>query len=289
MGNMASSQLSVSFLRQRRGSVSSSTISINIPNPLSGNFSNPVNTLNIRPFHQIHQIRAPHCKFNYSEVGLAILTSVVDEEDETNFSVFPRSKYIVFAQQVKLNSSETIIPSLPCQIRLCSAYNLSFSHSNPPTNTNNTNNNNNNNPFSECIFGCYPCKFPNIYEKERLSALQQPRPIAAFLNICYTCKRKLEGRDIFIYRGDSSFCSEECRLRRSWLTQMFKVLWLTSTLPWLLLAQAPEALSSSWICSTIYLPDKSCGACSFLLAFLGFSFCLKHQLQVSFFPWLLLK
>ncbi|MED6126094.1 zinc-finger of the FCS-type, C2-C2 [Stylosanthes scabra] len=33
-----------------------------------------------------------------------------------------------------------------------------------------------------------------------------------FLSFCYTCKKHLEHtKDIFIYRGDRAFCSEECR------------------------------------------------------------------------------
>lgn len=37
------------------------------------------------------------------------------------------------------------------------------------------------------------------------------RPID-FLDICFYCKRRLgHGRDIFMYRGDRAFCSNECR------------------------------------------------------------------------------
>ncbi|XP_057427699.1 FCS-Like Zinc finger 8-like [Lotus japonicus] len=33
-----------------------------------------------------------------------------------------------------------------------------------------------------------------------------------FLNFCYTCKKHLEQtKDIFIYRGEKAFCSQECR------------------------------------------------------------------------------
>ncbi|KAI3783244.1 hypothetical protein L1987_42320 [Smallanthus sonchifolius] len=35
---------------------------------------------------------------------------------------------------------------------------------------------------------------------------------AHFLRACHLCKRRLmAGRDIFMYRGDSAFCSLECR------------------------------------------------------------------------------
>uniref|UniRef100_A0A0C9RG01 TSA: Wollemia nobilis Ref_Wollemi_Transcript_29023_1096 transcribed RNA sequence n=1 Tax=Wollemia nobilis TaxID=56998 RepID=A0A0C9RG01_9CONI len=35
---------------------------------------------------------------------------------------------------------------------------------------------------------------------------------AHFLDVCSLCNRRLgDGRDIYMYRGDSAFCSEECR------------------------------------------------------------------------------
>lgn len=40
-------------------------------------------------------------------------------------------------------------------------------------------------------------------------------PAESFLDACYFCKRPLgHGRDIFMYRGDAAFCTEECRLRQ---------------------------------------------------------------------------
>ncbi|KAF0916098.1 hypothetical protein E2562_000707 [Oryza meyeriana var. granulata] len=32
-----------------------------------------------------------------------------------------------------------------------------------------------------------------------------------FLSSCFTCKKKLEGNDIYIYRGEKAFCSSNCR------------------------------------------------------------------------------
>ncbi|KAI9087071.1 hypothetical protein K1719_031032 [Acacia pycnantha] len=32
-----------------------------------------------------------------------------------------------------------------------------------------------------------------------------------FLEACHLCKKVLQNRDIFMYRGDTPFCSEECR------------------------------------------------------------------------------
>ncbi|KAH7431922.1 hypothetical protein KP509_08G073400 [Ceratopteris richardii] len=37
----------------------------------------------------------------------------------------------------------------------------------------------------------------------------------AFMDACYLCKMPLgQGNDIFMYRGDAAFCSEECRQRQ---------------------------------------------------------------------------
>lgn len=35
-----------------------------------------------------------------------------------------------------------------------------------------------------------------------------------FLSSCGLCKKKLHGLDIFMYRGDKAFCSEECRYKQ---------------------------------------------------------------------------
>ncbi|KAK3008936.1 hypothetical protein RJ639_014880 [Escallonia herrerae] len=47
-----------------------------------------------------------------------------------------------------------------------------------------------------------------FYDGRFVEELQQPH----FLDACFLCKKPLGGnRDIFMYRGDTPFCSEECR------------------------------------------------------------------------------
>ncbi|XP_058068496.1 FCS-Like Zinc finger 13-like [Magnolia sinica] len=41
-----------------------------------------------------------------------------------------------------------------------------------------------------------------------------PVMMADFLNACYLCRKKLHGRDIFMYRGEKAFCSVECRCQQ---------------------------------------------------------------------------
>ncbi|KAG1330062.1 FCS-Like Zinc finger 10 [Cocos nucifera] len=38
-----------------------------------------------------------------------------------------------------------------------------------------------------------------------------PCPSNDFLSNCFSCKKKLEGKDIFMYRGEKAFCSCDCR------------------------------------------------------------------------------
>lgn len=36
-------------------------------------------------------------------------------------------------------------------------------------------------------------------------------PTSDFLSSCHLCKKKLHGKDIYMYRGEKAFCSNECR------------------------------------------------------------------------------
>ncbi|XP_039006479.1 FCS-Like Zinc finger 13-like [Hibiscus syriacus] len=38
-------------------------------------------------------------------------------------------------------------------------------------------------------------------------------PTSDFLASCHLCRKKLHGKDIYMYRGETGFCSEECRSR----------------------------------------------------------------------------
>ncbi|MED6193455.1 hypothetical protein PIB30_019570 [Stylosanthes scabra] len=39
-------------------------------------------------------------------------------------------------------------------------------------------------------------------------------PNSDFLSSCYLCRKKLHGKDIYMYRGEKGFCSPECRSRQ---------------------------------------------------------------------------
>ncbi|XP_074556979.1 FCS-Like Zinc finger 15-like [Curcuma longa] len=43
---------------------------------------------------------------------------------------------------------------------------------------------------------------------------------SAFLENCYLCQEKLQqGKDIYMYKGDRAFCSEECRRRQIFMDE----------------------------------------------------------------------
>ncbi|KFK23378.1 hypothetical protein AALP_AAs60861U000400 [Arabis alpina] len=63
-------------------------------------------------------------------------------------------------------------------------------------------------PRSVVAYGkSHDFRFDNSYVYE-----QQQQPLAHFLDSCFLCKKRLgDNKDIFMYRGDTPFCSEECR------------------------------------------------------------------------------
>ncbi|KAI3875304.1 hypothetical protein MKX03_000731 [Papaver bracteatum] len=46
------------------------------------------------------------------------------------------------------------------------------------------------------------------------SAVTRDYPPSDFLSSCYLCRKKLHGKDIYMYRGEIPFCSTECRYQQ---------------------------------------------------------------------------
>ncbi|GJZ75994.1 FCS-Like zinc finger 6-like protein [Tanacetum coccineum] len=66
-----------------------------------------------------------------------------------------------------------------------------------------------NNPFNTIN---KPPSSPTIVPKIHRRNSADYTQTSHFLKACHLCKRRLiTGRDIFMYRGDSAFCSLECR------------------------------------------------------------------------------
>ncbi|GMQ08694.1 hypothetical protein CsSME_00052303 [Camellia sinensis var. sinensis] len=90
--------------------------------------------------------------------------------------------------------------------------------------------------FDDCVLGCNPCKFLDFLGCERpvrqrnhqvdnfYNSSTSSYPLSQyFLRMCFTCKRQLKpGKDIYIYRGEQSFCSEECRFEEMLAERMAK-------------------------------------------------------------------
>ncbi|CAM8961274.1 unnamed protein product [Rhodiola kirilowii] len=81
--------------------------------------------------------------------------------------------------------------------------------------------------YSDCILGCRS-EFPDtstsslgttnkgqcnsvLHPTAKCTDIPASLPSKNFLSFCYNCSKKLDGGDIFMYRGEKAFCSLECR------------------------------------------------------------------------------
>ncbi|XP_058770901.1 FCS-Like Zinc finger 8-like [Vicia villosa] len=91
----------------------------------------------------------------------------------------------------KMNDSEKGVLSLS-EMEVYEEYTCVISHGANPKTTH---------IFDNCVVGSYS-SVPNSPHSFSLN----------FLSFCYTCKTHLQHtKDIFIYRGEKAFCSQECR------------------------------------------------------------------------------
>ncbi|XP_031261080.1 FCS-Like Zinc finger 10-like [Pistacia vera] len=71
--------------------------------------------------------------------------------------------------------------------------------------------------YGDCILEGHSNELMNnickgeVKETEGVKSSTTPYPSVDFLSFCYTCRKKLEGKDIYIYRGEKAFCSFDCR------------------------------------------------------------------------------
>ncbi|XP_073000235.1 FCS-Like Zinc finger 10-like [Typha latifolia] len=74
--------------------------------------------------------------------------------------------------------------------------------------------------FGDCVLESHSIQSPDYNRKEGIASSKwllkchQDSPPGLsddFLSFCFSCKKKLEGKDIYIYRGEKAFCSCDCR------------------------------------------------------------------------------
>ncbi|KAF3793023.1 hypothetical protein EJ110_NYTH02191 [Nymphaea thermarum] len=76
--------------------------------------------------------------------------------------------------------------------------------------------------------GGYPREFTTAmraYRSKRFYDVRAERRVS-FLKACHLCRRPLgEGDDIYMYKGDTPFCSEECRQEQIELDEATEMAW----------------------------------------------------------------
>ncbi|CAK9166605.1 unnamed protein product [Ilex paraguariensis] len=73
--------------------------------------------------------------------------------------------------------------------------------------------------FGDCILECHNNTNFSKSEEQEVALPQEVKfpevpvayPSSGFLSFCYSCEKKLEGEDIYMYRGEKAFCSWSCR------------------------------------------------------------------------------
>nr|AFK37039.1 unknown [Lotus japonicus] len=85
------------------------------------------------------------------------------------------------------------------------------------------------------------------------SAFQEP----AFLELCFLCRKRLmQGKDIYMYKGDRAFCSEECRCKQIFMDEEETV----QTENCSMAAMRPTSSASSSVSSSSSTPHRKKGS-----------------------------
>ncbi|TKY51173.1 hypothetical protein E2542_SST22683 [Spatholobus suberectus] len=181
-------------------------------------------------------------KLDSKGVGLGLVDALVDEEKHGEVSSKPESRMVVFGSQLKIqipplspsespkfiaekgnsssgnlsmgksasggvNSRRAFAGCLSAsEMELSEDYTRVISHGPNPRTTH---------IFDNCIIesSCFELGCPASSAKENGCFPDRTSYHSrSFLSVCFHCKRNLgPGKDIYMYRGERAFCSNECR------------------------------------------------------------------------------
>ncbi|KAI3694211.1 hypothetical protein L1987_77173 [Smallanthus sonchifolius] len=112
------------------------------------------------------------------------------------------------ARPTNLNQGRDLVASLSAsEIELSEDYTCVRKHGPNPKTTH---------IFGDCILERHDNEFiakSVTFEEHEIkpSEVVNSYPSDDFLSFCYSCQKKLEGEDIYMYRGEKAFCSWNCR------------------------------------------------------------------------------
>ncbi|CAL5184689.1 unnamed protein product [Lathyrus oleraceus] len=179
------------------------------------------------PFEMNSRMQIQSPKFGGGGVGLGIVVAL-DKSEETGYEVVPKQHVCTSPIPIQKHQQNRLFENA---ILVGSPEDYTYvtyrDESNKPVtkvfydageesgilrhdyyynyNNNNTSKNNNNNNVG--VFRRSPPTQTFLEAEPSFLTLD-------FLNSCHLCKMNLDGKDIFMYRGEKGFCSTECRSKQ---------------------------------------------------------------------------
>ncbi|XP_028795341.1 FCS-Like Zinc finger 8-like isoform X2 [Neltuma alba] len=199
-------------------------------------FKNPfwseTNSPRTPPSSSLEQPRRYWDKLDSKPVGLGLVDSLIDDDQNPNFSSKPDNRMVVFGSQLKIqipliapsesmkppekksgfgsassNYSPRVTPGClsASEIESSEEYTRVTSHGPNPRTTH---------IFDDCVIesSCFDVGIGLSSPATAMKENEFGYPSESFLSSCFYCKKNLgQGKDIFMYRGERAFCSRECR------------------------------------------------------------------------------